>query len=150
MSYFGRVTLVYLGGIVLCGVLLFLLAYVSQAYLDVAIPTNATSVVGLIVPAMMAGMTFVKRLGTRPLAREMWGLSLWFAIIQMVIGVVVLSAMGFFQLPEFVEMTQGESFLIGALIVMVVFFVVLVLVSRLGLGIGVRQGVKQLSRFAAS
>lgn len=150
MPYFLRVTMTYLGGILLCFFLFAGAGYVAEVYFKTELPTSSTSVISTMIPAMMAGMTFVKRIGERPVPREMWGFSLWFAIIQFAIGGTFLAAIGFFRTEEFTTMASGENFATYGLVALVVLFAVIALLSRAGLGLGVKTALKTMERAARS
>ncbi len=142
---FWRLTGVYLMGMVLCTVLLVGLSYVSEVYFQKKVPTGV-SAVGLIIPAMFAGMSFVKQTGDRPLPREAWGLSLWFTLLQSFIAVAILWTMGFFSAPETLEMAKYEHFTAVAGGFLAFMFILFVLASRGGLSIGVKSAIKQMKR----
>jgi hypothetical protein len=145
MTYFWRVTGVYLLGVLLCSVLLAALGFAHEMYFHKAMPSGV-SAVGLLVPAMLAGQSFVKRIGERPEGREVWGFSLWFTVIQSVIAVVFILTIGLLQSSEIVELMQKENFTTFALILMVGIFLLILIASRLGLGLGVRTGLKAMER----
>lgn len=146
MPYFLRVTMTYLGGILLCVVLLGVGSVVIETYFRTRLPSASTAVVSALVPAMLAGMTFVGRIGQRPHPRDLWGFSLWFAIIQFAIAAAFLAAIGFFGSEDFAGMAGAENFMTIALVAMAAIFAMTVLVSRAGLGMGVKSGLKALER----
>lgn len=137
MPHIRHVTLVYLFGMVACAVLLGGLNIVGEAVFDRGIP-KSVSAVSVLVPAMLAGMSFVNRAGARPERREAWALSLWFTLIQIVMAAVLLWAIDVFSAASVTTAVAT-----GLLLVL---FGVLLVGSRLGLGLGVHTALWQRAR----
>lgn len=137
MPYIRHVTLAYLLGMVLCAVLLGGLNIVGEAVFDRGIP-KGTSAVSILAPAMLAGMAFVNRAGARPERREAWALSLWFTLIQIVAAATLLWAIDVFS-PASVTTAVATGLLL-------VLFAILLVGSRLGLGLGVLAALRQRAR----
>ncbi len=132
-----HVTLVYLLGMVLCAILFGGMNYLGQTFLGAGVPRGVGSV-SVLVPAMLAGMAFVNRAGVRPDRREVWALSLWFSLIQIVAAAILLWA-----IDVFVAAPVTTAVATGLLLVL---FVILLVGSRLGLGLGVYTALRQRER----
>ena len=133
MPHIRHVTLVYLLGMVVCALLLGGLNYAGEAFLGTHIP-NSAGTVSVLVPAMFAGMAFVNRAGARPERREVWALSLWFTLIQIVSAAVFLWAV-----DMFTDLAVTPAVATGLLLVL---FVILLVCSRLGLALGVHAALR--------
>lgn len=132
-----HVTLVYLLGMVLCAVLFGGLNYLGLTFLGTGVPRGVGSV-SVLVPAMLAGMAFVNRGGARPARREVWALSLWFTLIQIVAAAILLWA-----IDVFAAASMTTAVATGLLVVL---FVILIVGSRLGLGLGVHTALWRQER----
>lgn len=132
-----HVTLVYLLGMVLCAVLFGGLNYLGQRFFGAGMPRGVGSV-GVLVPAMLAGMAFVNRTGARPERREVWALSLWFTLIQIVAAATLLWA-----IDLFAAASVTTAVATGLLLVL---FAILLVGSRLGLGLGVHTALWRQAR----
>lgn len=148
MPCFLRVTLAYLGGLLLCVAFLAGAAYLAETYAGISLPGSAPAAISALVAAMIAGLTLVRRTGARPPSRLLWGFSLWFAILQFAIGGAILVAIGFFGSDSFADMAAAENFTTIAAVLMLAMFALTVLLSRLGLGIGVKNGLRAIEHAA--
>ncbi|WP_347313505.1 ABZJ_00895 family protein [Defluviimonas sp. SAOS-178_SWC] len=137
MPYIRHVTLVYLAGMVGCAVLMGGLNLMGEFFLGKGIP-KGLSAVSVLVPALLAGMSFVNRAGRRPEAREAWALSLWFTLIQIVTAAILLWAIDVY--------ADAAVTTAVATVLLLVLFVILLIGSRLGLGLGVYTALRQQER----
>lgn len=143
MPHIRRVTIVYLFGMGVCAVVLIGLNLIGERLFHTGI-SSAVSAVGVLVPAMFAGIAFVHRSGDRPAERELWALSLWFTLIQIAAGALLLWILDVFSSARAAGASPGMG--ANASWVLLILFPVLLVGSRLGLGLGVRAGLKQSGR----
>ena len=138
-----RISLYFAGFYIGFTVLVFALLFAVEAFFQFTLDSN---VMGLIVPfvsAMQCGTIWFNKTGERPANRLAWKAALIFALISVVISFAILAvtvSMGMF--PELDGMRYDPDAAKIIAIVAAVMGVLLLLMCRLGFGMGARQAAR--------
>ena len=129
---------------VLTMIAIFAITYVLEPLFGLE-AGGAAGIVSLIVPAMDAGGTYVRKTGELLEKRRMWRMSAVFFLINFVIGLVATVAILIIGEADFVALFAAFGFP-GLLIILAGFAVVCILIARFFLGLGGRQTLKLLEK----
>ncbi|MGB3317074.1 MAG: ABZJ_00895 family protein [Albidovulum sp.] len=135
MPGFWRVTVVYALGLILTEALVLLvsgIAFRSGAALFYA----GCLVISLLIPALVAGMSFGRHTGRAAAPPEAWRFALWFASIQGVLFAQLL----WLAMQEFLA-EESDGVVIFA-VVLFVYSAIALFISRFFFGFGARQGAR--------
>jgi uncharacterized membrane protein YagU involved in acid resistance len=94
-----------------------------------------------MLAAMVEGQAHLKNTNEKPSGSEMWKASVGMTVIAFIVSIVIAVVMAVTIAPELTEIAKdlGAGILIGASVFM---FVLLILMSRLGYGLGIKTQAK--------
>lgn len=139
----GRISLYFAGFYIGFTVLVFAVLFALEAFFQFSMDSN---VMGLIVPfvsAMQCGTIWFNKTGARPAGGLAWKSALCFAVIAVALS-FALAAMMFSAglLPELEGMRNDPDAVKIMAIVVAAVGVLLLLMCRLGFGLGAKQAAK--------
>ena len=94
-----------------------------------------------MLAAMVEGQAYFKTANEKPSGSEMWKASVGMTVIAFLVSIAIAVVMAFTIAPELTDIAKdlGAGILIGASAFM---FVLLILMSRLGYGLGIKTQAK--------
>jgi hypothetical protein len=135
MPGFWRVTVVYGLGVILMDALGLVASGITFRS-GAAVFYSGCLIIMLLVPALMAGMSFGRHAGRGPVPPEAWRFALWFATIQgVMLGLLLVLAM-----QDFLAEESDGIIVLG--VVLFVYVAFALLISRYFFGVGARQSVR--------
>lgn len=141
-----RLVVHYALALAVCVAVYVLLVQVSAHFFDIAFPGAAMGLILMLVAASSAGGGWVSREKVRPAGGRVWKIAVLCAVLTVAMqgAVAVASAETMAVLRENL---RGDTAIL--VIVVAAIWLVDLLVIRLGFGMGIRQGARQIERAAA-
>lgn len=136
-----RVVLNYFGALILGIVVYFVIVWIAEEYFNLQPSSNAMGIILVVIASVTAGSGLYTREQARPTSGRLWRLAIICAVATVILqtGIIALAAAN--TGDELIGQIRNETPSTIAIFVAVVA-VVDALLIRLGLWLGVRQGVK--------